>query len=172
VNTPTDLVRILLVDDFAPFRRTAALLLAERPELKIIATGSNGEEAVRKAAELSPDLVLLDIGLPVLNGIEAAQQITALTRRPKVLFISENRSPVIAREALACGGDGYLVKTDLGGELVPAIKTIMAGGRFIGRRMAKAIPAETLEADIRIRETPIEDKHWEHSTTGFDQLTD
>jgi DNA-binding NarL/FixJ family response regulator len=170
VNTPTDLVRILFVDDFEPFRRTVALWLEERPELKIIATGSDGEEAVRKAEELAPDLVLLDIGLPGLNGIEAAQQITALTPRPKVLFISENRSPVIAREALACGGDGYLVKTDLGGELVPAIKAIMAGGRFIGRRMAEAIPVETLEAGIR--ETAIEHKHWEPSPPGFDQIAD
>src|SRR5439155_862233 len=84
-----------------------------------------GLEAVRKAQQLHPDLILLDIGLPSLNGIEAARRIRELSPKSKILFISENRSWDIAEEALRIGAGGYVVKSDAAGELLPAVEAVL-----------------------------------------------
>ena len=87
-------------------------------------------EAVQQAEHLRPDLILLDIGLPTLNGIEAARQIRRTSASSKIIFISDNRSSDVAEEALTMG-EGYLVKADAGHELLPAIKKVLEGKRFV-----------------------------------------
>jgi len=104
-------VRVLLVDDYEPFRRLIVSRLQEQPELLVIAEASDGFEAVLKAKELQPDLILLDIGLPKLNGIEAARQIREVSPASKILLVSECRSSDIAKAALNTGGGGYVVKS-------------------------------------------------------------
>jgi DNA-binding NarL/FixJ family response regulator len=106
----TPLIRVLVVDDFEPFRRFVAKLLLQHPELQIICEISDGLEAVQKAEEMQPDLVLLDIGLPHLNGIDAAQRIRELSPRSKILFVSQETSPDVVKAALASGGSGYILK--------------------------------------------------------------
>jgi DNA-binding NarL/FixJ family response regulator len=88
----TPLIRVLVVDDFEPFRRLVAKVLQRQPELQIICEVSDGLEAVQKAEEMQPDLVLLDIGLPNLNGIEAAQRIRELSPKSRILFVSQETS--------------------------------------------------------------------------------
>jgi DNA-binding NarL/FixJ family response regulator len=124
-------VRILTVDDYEQWHRFLRLTLAVREQLHIIAEVTDGLEAVQKAEELQPDLILLDIGLPTLNGIEAARRIREVSPNSKILFISENRSQDIAQEALSTGASGYVVKSDVAGELLHAIRAVLEGKRFI-----------------------------------------
>lgn len=96
----TPLIRVLVVDNFEPFRRLVAKVLQRQPELQIICEVSDGLEAVQKAEEMQPDLVLLDIGLPSLNGIEAAQRIRELSPKSKILFVSQETSTNVVQGAL------------------------------------------------------------------------
>ena len=86
------MIRVLIVDDYEDWRRTVRELLRERPELQVICEVADGLEAVQKAGELKPDLILLDIGLPKLNGIEAARQIRQLSPSAKIIFLSQDNS--------------------------------------------------------------------------------
>ena len=100
-------IRVLVVDDYAPFRLFVRLILQNLAELQIIGEASDGTEAVQKAEELRPDLILLDLELPTLNGIEAARRIQELSPTSKILFVSANRSWDIAQKALRSGSVGY-----------------------------------------------------------------
>jgi DNA-binding NarL/FixJ family response regulator len=97
---------------------------------------ADGLEAVQQAQELQPDLILLDIGLPTLHGIEAARRIREVSPASKILFVSENRSADIAEEALSTGACGYVIKSDAERELLPAIEAILAGKRFVSASLA------------------------------------
>lgn len=129
-------VRILVVDDYEPWRDFVSTTLRSQPELQIIGRVSDGLEAVQQAQQLQPDLILLDIGLPTLNGIEAARRIQELSPASKILFVSENRSSDVAEEALRTGAGGYVVKSDAVSELLPAIKLVLEGKRFISASLA------------------------------------
>jgi CheY-like chemotaxis protein len=107
-------------------------MLQQQPQLQIVGEASDGVEAVQKAEELQPDLVLLDIGLPKLNGIEAGRRIFALSPHSKILFISQETSIEVVHQALAVGGRGYLPKTDAASELLTAINAVLRGEIFIG----------------------------------------
>ncbi len=124
-------IRILVVDDFQPFRRMIFSILADVPEVEIIGEASDGVEAVRKAQQLQPELILLDISLPELNGIEAAQRIRKAAPRSQVLFVSQDKSPEIMEAALGTGARGYVVKANLGGELLAAVNAVARGERFV-----------------------------------------
>jgi DNA-binding NarL/FixJ family response regulator len=134
VDTP--LIRILVVDDYEPWRRFILTTLQTQQELTIIGQVSDGLEAVQQAQELQPDLILLDIGLPTLNGIEAARRIREVSPASKILFVSENRSAGIAEEALSTGAGGYVLKSDAAGELLPATKAVLEGKQFISASLA------------------------------------
>jgi DNA-binding NarL/FixJ family response regulator len=124
------------VDDYEPWRSYFATMLRERLGLQVIGEASDGLEAVQRAQELQPDLILLDIGLPTLNGIAVARRIQAVSPASKILFVSENRSADIAQEALSTGAGGYVLKSDAAGELLPAIKAVLEGKRFISASLA------------------------------------
>jgi two-component system, NarL family, nitrate/nitrite response regulator NarL len=137
-------VRIILVDDFKPWRKFVAALLGENPDWQIVCEASDGLEAVQKAEELQPDLILLDISLPNLNGIEAAESIRKIAPDSKILFVSENRDLDIAASALETGGHGYLVKSDGATELLVAVETVLDGKRFISSTFI-GVELDTLE---------------------------
>jgi DNA-binding NarL/FixJ family response regulator len=126
------LVRILLVEDFEPFRRFIRSQLQPRLDLEVIAEASDGLEAIQAAEQLQPDLILLDIGLPKLNGIEAARRIRKLSPESKIVFLSQESSADVIEEALSSGGTGYVVKTNAGSELLDTIDAMRAGGHFAG----------------------------------------
>lgn len=125
------IVRVLIVDDYAPWRRFIRLTLLAYDKLQVIGEVSDGLEAVEKARQLQPDLILLDIGLPHLNGIEAARRIREVSPRSKILFVSENRAWEVAEEALCVGTSGYVVKSGAASELLTAISTILEGKQFL-----------------------------------------
>src|ERR1700752_3806879 len=129
--------RVLVVDDNGLFRRFIRSTLGKRPELHIVCEVSDGLEAVQKAQELRPDLILLDIGLPTLNGIEAARRIRKLSPECKILFVSQESSADVVREALGTGAHGYVVKIDAGTELLIGVSAVLRGEHFVGRRFAR-----------------------------------
>jgi len=106
-------------------------MLETRPELQVIGRVSDGLEAVHKAEELQPDLIVLDIGLPSLNGIEAARQIRKLSPNSKILFLSQEASADLVQEALGLGALGYVVKTHAGTELLVAVEVVCQGRQFV-----------------------------------------
>ncbi len=124
-------IRILITDDCAEWRRHVRSLLQARPEWQVIAEASDGLEAVEKAQGLKPDLILLDIGLPKLNGIEAARRIQQLSPSSKIIFLSQNNDLDIVRAALSTGARGYVRKTDVKKELFPAMDAILRGKQFV-----------------------------------------
>jgi len=130
-------VRILVVDDFEPFRRFVCSVLGQKPEWQIVGEASSGLEAVQKAEDLQPDLIVLDIGLPTLNGIEAARRIRKLRSQCKILFLSQETSTEIVQETLNLGAVGYLVKAYAGSELLIAVEAVCGGGQFIGKGLSR-----------------------------------
>lgn len=135
VILPTPSVRVLVADDFAPWRRLLHTMLRENPELQIVCEVSDGLEAVQRAQELQPDLILLDIGLPTLSGIEAARRIRNIAPNAKILFVSENYSMDIARGTLSAGGSGYVIKSDAGSELLVAVEAVFLGRQYVSSRL-------------------------------------
>jgi DNA-binding NarL/FixJ family response regulator len=127
----TRTVRILLADDFEPWRNFVASQLQKNPEWQVICEASDGLEAVQKAKEFQPDLIVLDIGLPKLNGIDAALSIRKAAPASKILFASENRSSEVVAAALRAGGRGYVVKSDGANELLVAVEAVLQGKRFV-----------------------------------------
>ena len=128
-----------MVDDCKPWLRFISSTLQKQSNLQVVGEVSDGLEAVQKAQELKADLILLDIGLPTLNGIEAARQIRERVPRSKVLMVSENRSWDIAERALRVGAEGYVVKSDAASELLPAVKAVLEGKPFVSSRLATQV---------------------------------
>ena len=130
------LIRVLVVDDFESWRRFHCSALQKESNFQVVGEVSDGLEAVQKAQQLQPDLILLDIGLPSLNGIEAARRIRQISANSKILFVSENRSADIVNEALNTGAVGYVLKFDVAGELLRAVRAVLEGGRFVSTSVA------------------------------------
>ena len=130
-------VRVLVVDDYEPWRRFVCLTLQVNQQLRVISEAADGPEAVQRARELHPDLVLLDIGLPTLNGIMVARRIRELSPKTLILFLSENRSFDIAEEALRAGASGYVVKSSAASDLLPAVEAVLQGKRFVSPSLVR-----------------------------------
>ena len=120
-------VRVLVVEDFAAFRQFICLTLGNSPDFRVIGEASDGLEALHMAVELRPDLILLDIGLPSLNGIEVARQMRSLVPESKVIFLTIESSADMVQEALSVGARGYVVKTMAESELLTAMEAVLLG---------------------------------------------
>jgi DNA-binding NarL/FixJ family response regulator len=131
-------VRVLVIEDFEPFRRFLRSALGKRSSLQIVGEASDGLEAVRKAEELQPDIILLDIGLPRLNGMEAARRIRALSPESKIIFVTQESRPEIVEGALNLGACGYVVKIQATTDLPAALDAILHGRQFV----SSGLPAQ------------------------------
>ncbi len=114
-------------------------MVQERAELQLVGEAADGVEAVELAKNLLPDLILLDISLPRLNGIEAARRIRKLLPQCKIIFLSQNVSPELAQEALNLGAQGYVTKTDAGGELFAAVKAVLGSKKYVSSGLAEQV---------------------------------
>jgi len=127
------LVRVLVVEDHEQFQQFICSTLETSPELQVIGRVSDGRAAVQKAEEVQPDLIVLDIGLPTLSGIEAARRIRKLSPQSKIIFLTQESSADVVREALNLGAKGYVLKRNAGSELLAAVEAVRRGGEFVGR---------------------------------------
>jgi len=109
-------------------------MLQSNLEFEIVGEVADGNQTVEQAAALTPDLILLDIRLAGLNGIEAARQIKSVSPRSKIIFLSQEHSTEIVREALSTGACGYVVKAEAGSELLIAMESVLRGERFLSKR--------------------------------------
>jgi DNA-binding NarL/FixJ family response regulator len=124
-------LRVLLVEDFAPFRQVISSILKKQCKFCIVCQVSDGLEAVQKAVELQPDLILLDIGLPTLNGIEVARQIRKLSPDSKIVFVSQESSADVIEEAMNSGAMGYVIKPHAASELLAAMEEVERGRKSV-----------------------------------------
>ncbi len=126
-------VRVLVVDDYEPFRRFVRSTLNQRPDLQVLGEASDGLEAVKKAEGMQPDLIVLDLGLPALNGLEAARRIRKVCPECKILFVSQESSSDVVQEALNLGARGYVLKPRAAIDLLVAVEAVLEGRRFVSR---------------------------------------
>jgi len=124
-------IRILIADDYKDWRRQVLFLFQAQPEWQVTAEAADGPEAIQKAEELKPDLIVLDIGLPKLNGIEAARQIRQLSPSSRIVFLSQNKDLDVVRAAMGTGAQGYVYKTDAPSDFLPAIEAVLRGKQFV-----------------------------------------
>ena len=147
-----------MVEDSEAFRKFFCSTLRKRPDLQVVCEVADGVEAVDRAEQLQPDLIVLDIGLPSLNGIEAARQIRKFSPNSKILFVSQESSIDVVQEALGTGARGYVVKADAGVELLEAVDAVLQGGQFVGKRYSghDFVGASHAGAsdDLRIKSAP------------------
>lgn len=135
--------RILVIEDYEPFRRLLCLELGQRSEFQVVGEASDGLQGVQHAESLQPDLILLDIGLPKLNGLEAARQIRRLAPRAKLVFVSQESTSDIVGETLRLGGQAYVHKARAKTDLLPAIDAVLAGKRFVSSSLEFSEPADS-----------------------------
>ena len=118
-------------------------MVRSQPLWRVVGEASDGLQAVHMAQRLQPDLIMLDVGLPRLNGLEAARQIQEVSPGSKILFVSEHNSRQIAKAALNSGAGGYVVKSDAGSDLLPAIRAVLEGKRFVSASLTGLALAAT-----------------------------
>jgi len=125
------IVRVLIVDDFDPWRVFVIQQLRQQPHVRVVECASDGLEGVQRAEELQPDLILLDISLPKLNGIEVARKVRKLVPKARILFLSSNADPDVVRAAFCAGGGGYVLKADAGRGLSAGVEAVLLGKQFV-----------------------------------------
>jgi DNA-binding NarL/FixJ family response regulator len=134
-----------VVEDFAPWRHFVIAQLSENHDMRIVGVVSDGLEAVLKAAELQPDLILLDVGLPKMNGIEAARRIRKVAPKSKILFLTQELDVDVARVALS-EGHGYVVKSDADNELITAVEAVLQGKKFVSLQLSRQAFADHVDS--------------------------
>ena len=169
-------IRVFIVDDYEPIRRFVRATLGNNPEFQVIGEASDGLEAVQKAQELQPDLMVLDIGLPTLNGIEVARRTRKLCPGCRIILMSQEASADLAREAFRLGAMGYVVKAHAGSELLASIEAVCQGRRFVskglsGHTLQQVLPSpvsEEVESTHRHRvQFYVDDEAFLSGLTGF-----
>jgi len=131
-------VRILIVDDHEVIRHgVRSVLLRAHPEWEICGEASNGKQAIEAVQRLKPDIVILDITMPTMSGLQAAPQIAKLSRDCRILIFTMHESERIASDVRAAGAHGYVQKSQAGRDLVVAIDALLGGGTFFGGKATK-----------------------------------
>ena len=134
------ILRVLIVEDQEPMRKYIATKLRRKLQLRIVAEVAVGADAVQKAEELRPDLIVMDVGLPRLDGIEATRRIQKVHPKSKILFVTENCCPDVAEEALRSRGLGYVFKSNAEEDLLPAVDAVLRSKRLISFGLAGKLP--------------------------------
>ena len=155
-------IRILLADDHAILRAGLVRLLSEEPDIEVVGEADNGREAVQKVQELHPDIVLMDIGMPVMNGMEATKQIKKRDNEVKILVLTMHDNEEYLFQVLQAGASGYVLKKAADSDLVNAIHVVNRGDCFLYPSAAKMVVEDYLEKL----------KHGQEPTSSFDTLTD
>lgn len=131
--------RILLADDHAVVRNGFRMILSAQPDMEVVGEVANGREAVERAAELQPDIVVMDVTMPELNGIEATRRLAAAAPRARVLALSMHKDAVYVREILRAGARGYLLKDSSEGDLLAAVRAVARGEGYLSSAVSDAV---------------------------------
>lgn len=145
MNKPTRPIRVLIVEDHLVVRDGLRMILGAEDGMEVVGEARDGLEAVRRTEELEPDVVLMDIALPTMNGIEATRQITRHHPGTKVLAVSMHENPEYVRQALRAGAAGFIPKRAAASELVGAIRSVDRGGMFLYPSVAKKVVEDYLD---------------------------
>jgi two-component system response regulator NreC len=132
-------IRILLVDDHAVVRQGFKMILTAQSDMEIVGEAGNGREAVEQAEQLKPDIVIMDVAMPELNGIEATRRLAASTPHARVIALSMHKDSVYVREILRAGARGYLLKDSGAGDLVSAIRAVASGESYLSPAVSNAV---------------------------------
>ena len=148
--TPTGKIRVLLADDHAVLRDGIRALLEDEPDILVVGEAEDGRSAVEQARRLTPDVVIMDIGMPLLNGLEATRQIKRDRPETSVLILTMHENPEYVPQVLAAGGSGYVLKQAAGKELVLAIRAVARGEAQFSPSVARTLAdlyLQSLEAE-------------------------
>src|SRR5580704_17989910 len=132
-------IRILLADDHAVVRQGFKMILGEQPDMEIVGEAGNGREALQLAESLKPDLVVMDVAMPELNGIEATRRMIDVAPHARVLALSMHKDSVYVREILRAGARGYLLKDSIDTDLVSAVRAVAKGDGYISPGVSEAV---------------------------------
>jgi two-component system, NarL family, response regulator NreC len=143
----SDRVKILLADDHTIVRQGLKLILAAHADVEVVGEAANGREAVELAAQLRPDIVLMDVQMPELNGIEATKKMVAANPRIRILVLSMHKEAVYVREILKAGARGYILKDAIDTELLNAIRSVAKGDGYISPAVAGALSDKTKDGN-------------------------
>ena len=141
-------IRILVADDFEGWRNFAISTLQRQADWQIVGVAADGAEALRKAEQLKPDLILMDIGIPVLNGIKVARRLRSICCS-KIIFLTENQCSEIVQEALRTGALGYVLKSDAASDLMRAVERVLDGRVFLSQRLLQLDSVREEASEIR-----------------------
>jgi DNA-binding NarL/FixJ family response regulator len=149
-------LRLLIADDHEIVRKGLRSLLAEQPGWQVVAEASDGRDAVDKAKHLKPDVIILDIGMPSLNGLEATRQILKGSPQAKILILTMHETDPLIREVLDAGARGYVLKSDAGRDLVSAVEALRRNKTFFTSKVAQMVLDGYLKkkSQTRERESP------------------
>lgn len=136
---PDRTIKIILADDHTIVRQGLKLILSSQPDLEVIGEAANGREAIDLAARTKPDIVLMDVAMPELNGIEATRRMVEANSRIKVLVLSMHKEPVYVREILRAGARGYILKDAIDTELINAVRSVAKGDGYISPAVSGAL---------------------------------
>ena len=156
MNQPAKRIKVMLADDHAVVRDGLRLVLESRDDMTVVGDVANGREAVDTAPQLNPDVLVMDISMPELNGIEATRQIKAQSKHIQVLILSMHATSEHIYQALQAGAIGYLLKDSAGKEVVEAVLSAARGERYLSKRIAETMLNDYIQRREPPRESPIE----------------
>jgi two-component system, NarL family, response regulator NreC len=136
---PSRKTRILLADDHSVVRQGFGLILSSQPDFEVVGEAANGREAVERCAELQPDVVVMDVSMPELNGIEATRRLGEVAPRTRVLALSMHKDSVYVREILRAGARGYLLKDSVDSDLISAVRSVAKGEGYLSPAVSDAV---------------------------------
>jgi len=132
-------IRILLADDHAVVRQGFKMILGAQPDMEIVGEAGNGRDAVELAEQLRPEVVVMDVAMPELNGIEATRRITDALPHTRILALSMHKDSVYVRETLRAGARGYLLKDSPAGDLLAAVRAVASGQGYLSPEVSNAV---------------------------------
>jgi two-component system response regulator NreC len=132
-------IHILLADDHAVVRQGFKMILAAQPDMEIVGEAGNGREALDLAGQLQPDVIVMDVAMPELNGIEATRRVADLSPRTRVLALSMHKDSVYVREILRAGARGYLLKDSIASDLLAAVRAVARGEGYLSPGVSDAV---------------------------------
>jgi two-component system response regulator NreC len=132
-------IHILLADDHAVVRQGFKMILAAQPDMEIVGEAGNGREALDLAGQLQPDVIVMDVAMPELNGIEATRRVADLSPRSRVLALSMHKDSVYVREILRAGARGYLLKDSIASDLLAAVRAVARGEGYLSPGVSDAV---------------------------------